>query len=150
MSKDLLKAFSIVANHFAGYELSKNPTSDTFTPEKGSIENMIRGCSVHKKGANKLLATIVARLNGKLRAFTGKEVEDTSIQADNESIRKLQDQDKACDVFIAVGMKFYKDHFGITYSESPRVFNPEAMKSQTEAVRESIELLAKYNAKKVA
>ena len=148
MTKDLHKAFSIIANHFAGLELSENPTSDTYTPEKGSIENMIRGCAVASKRAYSLLAQIASRLTGKMRAFTGKEVEDTSIQSDTRCIKKLQEQIAVNDSFIEAGSKFYKDHFGMTYTENPRVFNPEAMKSQTQAVKDAVELLSQIQAKK--
>ena len=110
---NVTKALTFVADHFTGFELSGNSTTaDTYTIEKGSIENMIRGAEVAQNGAKKLLLTIVSRLTGRIRSFKGGEVEDTRIQDDSNSIKKLQEQDVAFESFLEKSKTFYKSRFG--------------------------------------
>ena len=143
----LTKALTIIADHFAGYELSaNNPSPDTYTIEKGSIENMIRGAEVAQNGAKKLIATIVPRLNSRIRSFKGQEVEDTAIAQDADNIKKLQDQDVAFVSFLKCSKAFYKNRFGLDYSR--RVWtDPTDTKQQTEAIRLAMEVLAKHKTK---
>ena len=147
---NVTKALTFVADHFAGFELSGNSTtSDTYTIEKGSIENMIRGAEVAQNGAKKLLLTIVSRLTGRIRSFKGGEVEDTRISDDSNSIKKLQEQDVAFESFLKKSKEFYKSRFGLEYTR--RVFGiPKDSQAQTEAIRGAMELVAKYDKAKAA
>ena len=96
--------------------------------------------------AKKLIATIVPRLNSRVRSFKGQEVEDTAIAQDADNIKKLQDQEVAFASFLECSKAFYKNRFGLDYSR--RVWNdPTDANQQTEAIRLAREVLAKHKTK---
>ena len=90
MSNKLEKAFGIIADRLKGLELSENPQADSYTAEKGSVQNIIRGSEIACKSALNLQHEIGARLKGRVRQFSGSEVEDLAIQKDTFAVEKLQ------------------------------------------------------------
>jgi hypothetical protein len=142
MSNKLEKAFGIIADHFKGLELSENPQAESYTAEKGSVQNIIRGSEIACKSALNLQHEIGARLAGRVRQFSGSEIEDLAIQKDTFAVKQLQEQVAITENFIEVAKNFYKGRFGLAYTPSVRKLNPEDVK-KTSAVLEAEELLKK-------
>jgi|TARA_R100001463_G_scaffold1428_3_gene6389 hypothetical protein len=142
MSNKLEKAFGIIADHFKGLELSETPQADTYTAEKGSVQNIIRGSEIACKSASNLQHEIGARLKGRIRNNAGSEVEDQAMQKDTFAVKQLQLQVELTEEFISKAKDFYKDRFGLTYTPKVRDPNPENVK-KTLAVVEAEEVLKK-------
>jgi regulatory protein YycI of two-component signal transduction system YycFG len=143
MSNKLEKAFGIIADHFKGLELSENPQADSYTAEKGSVQNIIRGSEIACKSALNLQHEIGARLKGRVRQFSGSEVEDLAIQKDTFAVEKLQEQVAVTENFLEQAKEFYKARFGMAYTPSVRKPNPEDVKktfavTQAEAVLQKL------------
>ena len=142
MSNKLEKAFGIIADHFKGLELSETPQAGSYTAEKGSVQNIIRGSEIACKSALNLQHEIGARLKGRVRQFSGSEIEDVAIQKDTFAVRQLQEQVAITENFLDTAKEFYKNRFGIAYTPVVRKPNPEDVK-KTSAVNEAEELLKK-------
>jgi hypothetical protein len=142
MSNKLEKAFGIIADHFKGLELSETPQAGSYTAEKGSVQNIIRGSEIACKSALNLQHEIGARLKGRVRQFSGSEIEDVAIQKDTFAVRQLQKQVAITENFLDTAKEFYKNRFGETYTPVVRKPNPEDVK-KTSAVNEAEELLKK-------
>ena len=145
--KKLNTAVNTIADHFAGFALSENLDTNTYTPEKGCLENLIRGSEIGYNSAMNLMHDIMARLRGKRRSYDGSEVADTSMQKDVEAIKKLQEQIVAYEQFIHVAKDVFKDRIGTEYRPRVKAPNPDAVKD-TATAKEVDELLAQF--KKVA
>ena len=85
---------------------------------------------------------IGARLKGRVRQFSGSEIEDVAIQKDTFAVRQLQEQVAITENFLDTAKEFYKNRFGIAYTPVVRKLNPEDVK-KTSAVNEAEELLKK-------
>ena len=142
MSNKLEKAFGIIADHFKGLELSETPQAESYTAEKGSVQNIIRGSEIACKSALNLQHEIGARLKGRVRQFSGSEIEDVAIQKDTFAVRQLQEQVAITENFLDTAKEFYKNRFGMAYTQVVRNPNPENVK-KTSAVNEAEELLKK-------
>ena len=142
MSNKLEKAFGIIADHFKGLELSETPQAESYTAEKGAVQNIIRGSEIACKSALNLQHEIGARLKGRVRQFSGSEIEDVAIQKDTFAVRQLQEQVAITENFLDTAKEFYKNRFGETYTPVVRKPNPEDVK-KTSAVNEAEELLKK-------
>lgn len=142
MSNKLEKAFGIIADHFKGLELSETPQAESYTAEKGSVQNIIRGSEIACKSALNLQHEIGARLKGRVRQFSGSEIEDVAIQKDTFAVRQLQEQVAITENFLDSAKEFYKNRFGMAYTPVVRNPNPENVK-KTSAVNEAEELLKK-------
>jgi hypothetical protein len=142
MSNKLEKAFGIIADHFKGLELSETPQAESYTAEKGSVQNIIRGSEIACKSALNLQHEIGARLKGRVRQFSGSEIEDVAIQKDTFAVRQLQEQVAITENFLDTAKEFYKNRFGMAYTPVVRNPNPENVK-KTSAVNEAEELLKK-------
>ena len=142
MSNKLEKAFGIIADHFKGLELSETPQAESYTAEKGSVQNIIRGSEIACKSALNLQHEIGARLKGRVRQFSGSEIEDVAIQKDTFAVRQLQEQVAITENFLDTAKEFYKNRFGIAYTAVVRNPNPDNVK-KTSAVNEAEELLKK-------
>ena len=140
MSNKLEKAFGIIADHFKGLELSETPQAESYTAEKGSVQNIIRGSEIACKSALNLQHEIGARLKGRVRQFSGSEIEDVAIQKDTFAVRQLQEQVAITENFLDTAKEFYKNRFGMAYTPVVRNPNPENVK-KTSAVNEAEELL---------
>ena len=138
--KKLKTAVDTIADQFKGFALSENLDIDTYTPEKGCLENMIRGSEIGYKSSMNLMSDIVARLRAKRRAFDGSEIADESMQRDAGAIKKLQAQQVAYEQFIAVAKEVFKDRIGQEYRPRVKTSNPEAVK-ETATAKEVDELL---------
>ena len=142
MSNKLEKAFGIIADHFKGLELSETPQAESYTAEKGSVQNIIRGSEIACKSALNLQHEIGARLKGRVRQFSGSEIEDVAIQKDTFAVKQLQEQVAITENFLDTAKEFYKNRFGMAYTPVVRNPNPENVK-KTSAVNEAEELLKK-------
>jgi hypothetical protein len=142
MSNKLEKAFGIIADHFKGLELSETPQAESYTAEKGSVQNIIRGSEIACKSALNLQHEIGARLKGRVRQFSGSEIEDVAIQKDTFAVRQLQEQVAITENFLDTAKEFYKNRFGMAYTPVVRKPNSEDVK-KTSAVNEAEELLKK-------
>ena len=142
MSNKLEKAFGIIADHFKGLELSETPQAESYTAEKGSVQNIIRGSEIACKSALNLQHEIGARLKGRVRQFSGSEIEDVAIQKDTFAVKQLQEQVAITENFLDTAKEFYKNRFGETYTPVVRKPNPKDVK-KTSAVNEAEELLKK-------
>ena len=142
MSNKLKKGFGIIADHFKGLELSETPQAESYTAEKGAVQNIIRGSEIACKSALNLQHEIGARLKGRVRQFSGSEIEDVAIQKDTFAVRQLQEQVAITENFLDTAKEFYKNRFGETYTPVVRKPNPEDVK-KTSAVNEAEELLKK-------
>ena len=60
--KKLETAVNTIADHFKGFALSENLDTNTYTPEKGCLENLIRGSEIKGTPAQNLMHDIMARL----------------------------------------------------------------------------------------
>ena len=101
MSNKVEKALGIIADHFKGLELSETPQAGSYTAEKGSVQNIIRGSEIACKSALNLQHEIGARLKGRVRQFSGSEIEDVAIQKDTFAVKQLQEQ-VACLVLMVL------------------------------------------------
>jgi len=142
MSNKLKKGFGIIADHFKGLELSETPQAESYTAEKGAVQNIIRGSEIACKSALNLQHEIGARLKGRVRQFSGSEIEDVAIQKDTFAVKQLQEQVAITENFLDTAKEFYKNRFGETYTPVVRKPNPEDVK-KTSAVNEAEELLKK-------
>jgi len=142
MSNRLKKGFGIIADHFKGLELSETPQAESYTAEKGAVQNIIRGSEIACKSALNLQHEIGARLKGRVRQFSGSEIEDVAIQKDTFAVKQLQEQVAITENFLDTAKEFYKNRFGETYTPVVRKPNPEDVK-KTSAVNEAEELLKK-------
>ena len=146
--KKLETAVNTIADHFKGFALSENLDTNTYTPEKGCLENLIRGSEIGYNSAQNLMHDIMARLRGKRRSYDGSEVADTSMQKDVEAIEKLQEQSVAYEQFIDIAKAVYKSRIGANYTPRVKTNNPDAVKNK-ETAKQGDELLAKDHIKKV-
>ena len=142
MSNKLKKGFGIIADHFKGLELSETPQAESYTAEKGAVQNIIRGSEIACQSALNLQHEIGARLKGRVRQFSGSEIEDVAIQKDTFAVKQLQEQVAITENFLDTAKEFYKNRFGETYTPVVRKPNPEDVK-KTSAVNEAEELLKK-------
>ena len=142
MGSEMCIRDSIIADHFKGLELSETPQAESYTAEKGSVQNIIRGSEIACKSALNLQHEIGARLKGRVRQFSGSEIEDVAIQKDTFAVRQLQEQVAITENFLDTAKEFYKNRFGMAYTPVVRNPNPENVK-KTSAVNEAEELLKK-------
>jgi hypothetical protein len=147
--KKLRTAIKIITDHFDGYALSENPTSDTYTPVKGCLENMIRGTQIANDIAVDLASSIAYRVSQSKRDYNGSEVQDVQMQKDNVALQKMLEQIKANDEFLSEAKAEYSERLGFDYVPKARVNNPENVK-QTQAMKDATDLIAKVRQLKKA
>ena len=106
MSNKLEKAFGIIADHFKGLELSETPQAGSYSAEKGSVQNIIRGSEIACKSALNLQHEIGARLKSRVRNNAGSEIEDQAMQKDTFAVKQLQLQVALTEEFISEAKDF--------------------------------------------
>ena len=147
--KKLTTAVNTIADHFAGFALSENLDTNTYTPEKGCLENLIRGSEIGLNSCMNLMHDIGVRLKQKRRDYDGSEIATTSIESEVVAIKKLLEQKVAYEQFIQVSKDIYKERTGWDYKPRVKKADPEDVKD-TATAKEVDELLATIFKKKVA
>jgi len=141
--KKLINAITTMCDHYEGLSLSENPTSDTYTPVKGYLENQIRGSVIAYNTAVNLISDIKIRVKKLERNWTGSEIEDVNLQRNVVALEKLADQLVAHEQVIDACKSIYKERIGVDYT--PRVkSNPDSAKV-TESMSELSAIMTKLS-----
>ena len=118
--KKLNTAVNTIAEHFAGFALSENLDTNTYTPEKGCLENLIRGSEIGLNSCMNLMHDIGVRLKQKRRDYDGSEIATTSIESEVVAIKKLLEQKVAYEQFIQVSKISTKKELDSTTNQELR------------------------------
>lgn len=140
--KKLTSAIKIMCDHYEGLSLSENPTSDTYTPVKGYLENQIRGSVIAYNTAVNLITDIRVRVKKIQRNWTGSEIDDVNLQKNVEALSKLADQLQAHQELIDVCKQEYKERIGVDYTPRVKSNNIDSAKL-TQAVKEAEDVMTK-------